>query len=173
MMASAGLDAQALKNLPLERKRRYGRAAILWQGLEEWTRFPGPTFAVEAAGSIHRARFAALCNIPFYGGRIPMAPAARIDDRLLDLVLFRGSSRRALLSFLLDLARGNHLQRPDVTHLQGQEFSLSGPATVSLQLDGDPGPELLPVGVRLAEHRLRVLVPRHSAAPLSSQQNLR
>ena len=115
MMVSAGLDASVLAALDTRLKWRFGKAAIVWQGLREWWRYPYPRFEVIADGEPLEASFVAVSNIPYYGGAFPLAPGARPDDGKLDLVLFRGRGRRATLGFALDLLRGAHVRRRDVT----------------------------------------------------------
>ncbi|MGH9464653.1 MAG: hypothetical protein ACRD0X_03335, partial [Thermoanaerobaculia bacterium] len=74
----------------------------------------------------------------------------------LDLVLFHGETRRALLAFALDLARGGHLRRRDVAQFPVREVRLPGRRLV--QLDGD-WREVENAIVRVAPQRLRMLVP--------------
>jgi YegS/Rv2252/BmrU family lipid kinase len=159
MMVSAGLDATILAALDLRLKYRFGRGAIVWQGLREWWRYAYPDHEVVADGRRFTATFAAVANIPYYGGSFRLAPDARPDDRLLDLVLFHGRGRRATMSFALDLLRGAHVRRRDVTMLRVEEAVLAGPSGGAAQVDGDLCADRLPLTVKLAPQRLRVLFP--------------
>jgi diacylglycerol kinase (ATP) len=159
MMVSAGLDSHLLSHLDLRLKRWLGQAGIGLQGLSDWWRYPYPPLQLEADGVLHQASFAAVSNIPLYGGTFRLAPAALPDDGKLDLVLFRGSGRRATLRFVLALARGAHVGRQDVTVLQVREVTIRGPEGTPFQVDGDAAAERCPVTIRLAEERLHVLVP--------------
>lgn len=160
MMVSAGLDATVLAALDVELKWRYGEAAIVWQGLREWWRYRYPQIEVLADGERLQATFAAVANIPFYAGSFRLAPEARPDDRKLELVLFHGRGRRATLGFILDLMRSAHVRRRDVEIRQIDEAVFNGPAGTEAQVDGDLCEERLPVRVRLAPERLRVLFPK-------------
>lgn len=159
MMISAGLDATVLAALDVELKWRFGEAAIVWQGLREWWRYSYPQIEVLADGERLSATFAAVANIPFYAGSFRLAPEARPDDHRLELVLFHGRGRRATLGFVLDLMRSAHVRRRDVEIRQVDEVVLAGPAGTAAQVDGDLCEERLPVRVRLAPERLRVLFP--------------
>jgi diacylglycerol kinase family enzyme len=159
MMTSAGLDATVLAALDVELKWRFGEAAIVWQGLREWWRYSYPTIEVVADGERICATFAAVANIPFYAGSFRLAPDARPDNHRLELVLFRGTGRRATLGFILDLMRSAHVRRRDVEIRQVDEVLFAGPAGTAAQIDGDLCEERLPVRVRLAPERLRVLFP--------------
>jgi diacylglycerol kinase (ATP) len=160
MMTSAGLDATVLAALDVELKWRFGEAAILWQGLREWWRYNYPEIEVIADGERLSATFAAVANIPFYAGSFRLAPDARPDSHHLELVLFRGRGRRATLGFILDLLRSAHVRRRDVEVRRVDEVLLAGPAGTAAQIDGDLCEERLPVRVRLAQERLRVLFPK-------------
>jgi diacylglycerol kinase (ATP) len=159
MMVSTGLDAAILAALDPRLKRRFGKWAFAWQGVREWWRYGYPGVEVIAGGEHLLCTFAAVANIPYYGGSFQLAPAARPDDRKLDLVLFRGRGRRATMGFALDCLRGAHLRRSDVAVLRVDEVILAGPEGAPAQVDGDLCETRLPFAVRLAPERLRVLAP--------------
>ena len=159
MMVSAGLDATVLAALDLRLKWRFGKGAFVWQGLREWWRYAYPDIEVVADGKRLAATFVAVANIPYYGGSFQLAPTARPDDRRFELVLFRGRGRRATMGFALDLLRGAHVRRPDVIVQQAEEVLLAGPAGAAAQVDGDLCDDRLPLAVRFAADRLRVLTP--------------
>jgi diacylglycerol kinase (ATP) len=164
MQASTGLDAHVLTRLNLVWKRRFGRAGVAAQGLRGWWDYDYPELEVEADGRRHRASFAALCNLPHYGGDFRLAPDARPDDGRLDLVLFHGRGRAATLAFGLDLVAGRHAGRRDVEILRVEHVRFLAPETAPLQLDGDPRALAWPLEARVAPHRLTVLAPAGVAA---------
>jgi diacylglycerol kinase (ATP) len=159
MMVSAGLDASVLASLDERLKWRFGKGAIVYQGLREWWRYAYPQLEISADGERLSAGFAAVANIPLYGGAFRLAPEARSDDGWLDLVLFRGTGRAAMLSFALDLARSVHLRRRDVEVRRVREVRFEGPAGAPAQVDGDVCQERLPLAVRLATEKLLILAP--------------
>lgn len=160
MMVSAGLDAALLGALDVQLKWRFGKAAIVAQGLREWWRYSYPGLEVTADGERFEATFAAVSNIPYYAGTFRLAPDARPDDGWLDLVVFRGTGRTATLAFGADVLRAAHVRRTDVAVRRVREVHLAavaGPAAVAAQVDGDLCQERLPLSVRLASERLLVL----------------
>ncbi len=162
MMVSAGLDARVLASLDPGAKRRFGRAHIAARGLVEWWGYPYPPLTVAVAGAAEPASLAVVSNIPFYGGRLRMAPAARSDDRRLDLLLFRGTGRVSTLAFAWDLVRGRHVGRADVvarTLEPGETVTLAGPPDAAVQVDGDPWPDRPPLTIGMAPERLAILAP--------------
>jgi diacylglycerol kinase (ATP) len=168
MQASAGLDAATLDRTNLRRKRLLGKAEIGLSALTTWWSYEYPAFSVRWDDEHRIATFAAVCNIPFYGGRWRLAPAARWNDQLLDLVVFRGRTRRSTLGFARDLALGRHHRRSDVEIVQVHDVEIDGAEMVSLQIDGDSVAETLPVRIRLAQRSVRLLVPETARTGLSS-----
>lgn len=162
MQLSAGLDAEALSHVRPQWKRLLGRAAVGAAGLATWMRYRSPQLELLADGHPLQATFFAACNLPLYGGPFRLAPEARPDDRLLDLVLFRGETRKATLSFAFDLVRGRHVDREDTTLFRVERLTLPD-RPLRAQLDGDA---LLLHGaeVRLADEPLPVLTPRRPAS---------
>jgi diacylglycerol kinase (ATP) len=160
MMVSAGLDATVLGALDTRLKWRFGKAAIAAKGVREWWRYRYPALGLIADGERLEATFAAVSNIPFYGGTLRLAPEARSDDGWLDLVLFRGVGRAAALSFAWDLIRSAHVRRPDVLVKRVREVVFEGPEGAPAQVDGDLCQERLPLCVRLSTERLSVLAPK-------------
>lgn len=158
MMVSAGLDGATLASLDGRWKGRLGRSAVAAQALRTWWRYGYPELAVQADGRTLAATFAAVANIPLYGGRFRLLPEARPDDGRLDLLVFQGG-RAATARFTWDLLRGAHIRRQDVTVLPAQEVHLAGPPGALAQIDGDPCPEPLPLRIRLAPEKLLVLAP--------------
>jgi diacylglycerol kinase family enzyme len=160
MQLSAGLDAVALTRVRAGWKRSLGRFAVGAAGLATWAGYGCPQLDLSADGHAMQATFFSICNLPLYGGPFRLAPDARPDDRRLDLVLFRGESRRATLAFAFDLVRGRHVDRADTALFQVDEVILPQ-RPLQAQLDGDP--RLLQGGrVRLAAAPLRMLVPRRT-----------
>ena len=137
MMASAGLDARVLERQSSPLKKVLGRTGIFLLGVTEWWRYPYPAIRGRVDGRSFEAPFVAVCNLPLYGGPFRLAPEARFDDGLFDLVLFHGRRRDTVLGFAWDLARGRHQEREDVEMLRGRDVRLELARGVSLQVDGD------------------------------------
>jgi YegS/Rv2252/BmrU family lipid kinase len=159
MQASAGLDARIMGHLHPRLKRHLGRTGVLGAGLYHWSFYDYPEMELVADNRQLTATFAAVCNLPHYGGKLALAPGASADDRRLDLVLFRGRGRSSTLGFSVDFLRGRHLDRADVESFEVEAVEIRGPDAVNVQVDGDGIPHRLPVTIGLAPERLRVLVP--------------
>ena len=143
-VASFGVSAQiahALEEFP-QLKRRAGavafglatvRAGLRYAPVETELRVDlqaaqrGPTAAV------------AIANGGWFGGGMHVAPSARIDDGLFEVVRFGDLARRDFVISLPRLYRGTHYTHPHVRHSQGAEV-LAAPgvgATQAIEIEAD------------------------------------
>lgn len=164
MQTSAGLDARVMGRLRPGLKRHFGTAAVAASGLRQWLTYDYPVIELIADGRPLRATLVAICNLAQYAGAWQMAPGASMTDGVLDLVVFRGAGRRQTLAFARDLVLGRHVERPDVELTRVREVELREPEDLPVQLDGDALPIRLPVNVRLANERIRILSPKKRPA---------
>ncbi len=82
---------------------------------------------------------AAAANGRYFGAGMHIAPRARTDDGLFDVVAVRGLGRAQLLRRLPLLYRGTHLADPAVRTWRGRVVeALPQGAPVPLELDGEP-----------------------------------
>ncbi len=78
-----------------------------------------------------------LCNGPREGGGFLVAPGAKVDDGILEVVLARGLSRLGILRLLPEVMRGTHLDKEPVTLLRGQRLLLESPSPFPVHADGE------------------------------------
>lgn len=81
--------------------------------------------------------FLEVANSRFTGTSFQIAPAARIDDGWLDMVLVRRLSRRRLLRLFPTIYSGRHVEHEEVTTLQGREIVIHGPGGLEFTVDGE------------------------------------
>ena len=78
------------------------------------------------------------CNSIHVGKGMKMAPKAKIDDGLIDVVVVDHEiSRLRLLSVLPKLYKGTHIFEPEVTYYQSNEFSIFTEKNNILNVDGE------------------------------------
>jgi diacylglycerol kinase (ATP) len=159
MQVSGGLDATILAGVDARLKRRLGKGAIAVAGLAGWWRYRFPEIELEIDGEAATVTGFVVSNLAAYAGRFEIVPGARADDRQLEILLFRGRSRRDALGFAFDLARGTHTRRGDVEVRPLARLRVLSSAGRPLQYDGDPFAPALPLEIGLAEERLLLLAP--------------
>ena len=104
-------------------------------------------------------------NASRFGGGMRVAPAARIDDGLLDLVVMRRAGRLTVLRALAGIRSGRHLALPQISTDRGTEVTLRASRDLTAAADGEPlacaSPLAAgtPLRVRVLPGALRVLAP--------------
>ena len=82
--------------------------------------------------------FIIACNSMHVGKGMKMAPKARLDDGLIDLIVIRADvSRTRLLQVLPKLFDGSHINEPEVEYFQTSKFSLIPETDEILNIDGE------------------------------------
>lgn len=100
----------------------------------------------------------AACNSGCYGGGMQLAPAASMDDGLLDVVLIASHSKRSFLMTLPKAFKGTHVKHPAVRVLRGGELHVDADRPFTVYADGDPI-GTTPTTIRVLPRALRVLAP--------------
>ncbi len=98
----------------------------------------------------------AVANTPNYGGGLPIAPQARLNDGLLDVCIIERISTLGLLRLYPALLRGTHLQSPCVRYFRTSRLLLEAPEGAELYGDGEFLARL-PLEIRVEPASLRVL----------------
>ena len=82
--------------------------------------------------------FIIACNSIHVGKGMKMAPKAKLDDGLIDLIVVKASATRTrLLQVLPKLFNGSHINEPEVEYYQTSEFSLIPETDEILNIDGE------------------------------------
>ena len=125
-VASFGVSAQiahALEEYP-QLKRRAGAVAFgLATVRAGWRYAPVETELRVDLQAAQRGPTAAvaIANGGWFGGGMHVAPSARVDDGLFEVVRFGDLARRDFVISLPRLYRGTHYTHPHVRHSQGAE----------------------------------------------------
>jgi diacylglycerol kinase (ATP) len=134
-------------------RRRYDLAI-----LAELARLRPAPLVVETDTEVLRlsATMVAVGNLPYYGGGIPICPAATAGDGLLDVTVVGATSRRDLLTVLPRLRGGSHLAHPAVTSLRARTVRLGGRSGWTAYADGEPQARL-PLTVHCVRNAVSVI----------------
>lgn len=113
----------------------------------------------EGRGSLRAVAYSVIvANGRFAGGGIPVAPGARPDDGLLDLIVIECGPLRRIPGLVASVLRGRHLDREDVRRVRATSFDLRSAPPTWVSLDGEVfGDEAL--GTEVVPGALRVLIP--------------
>jgi len=133
----AGLPVDAMRTS--EHIKFIGRSAYsvaaLWRAMRLRT-YP-LAIAVDGEPVEQDALFVEVSNTRYTGTSFLMAPAARLDDGLLDVTLVRKLSRRRLLRLFPTIYQGRHVAYPEVMTRQARVVTILAPAGLALAPDGE------------------------------------
>ena len=100
--------------------------------------------------------FIIACNTIHTGKGMKMAPLAKLDDGLMDLIVVRHeASKLKILSLLPSLFDGSHINSPLVEYYTASEFSLIPRRDELLNIDGEISGST-PIDVRVLKQRIKV-----------------
>ncbi|GAA4393116.1 diacylglycerol kinase family protein [Actinomadura verrucosospora] len=159
----AGVDAVANDNANRTRLLR-GSAAYYVGALRAIASWRHADYLITVDGERYRREgyTVVAANSGYYGFGKHIAPGARVDDGLLDVVLIRKAPRTLFFAVMRELEAGTHVRRPEVEVLRGREvrIELAGGSgrTLPYGADGEL-PGILPVTARVMPGALRVLAP--------------
>jgi diacylglycerol kinase (ATP) len=98
-----------------------------------------------------------VCNGPSFGGGMRIAPDARADDGLLDVVRLGALGRAELIRWLPTVYWGGHLANPKISTWRATSTRITCDDPLSVQIDGELGAHT-PLDVTVQPAALRLLV---------------
>jgi len=137
--AGAGFDSEVARRANQVRRFR-GRWVYPWAALRTLVSFAPPFAKVVWDGNAFEGRvmFVDAANLPTYGGGMRIAPSARIDDGLLDLLIVKEVSLSAFLSVFPKVYKGNHVDHPAVLLTTAKRVEIEFDREVELYGGGEP-----------------------------------
>ncbi|MGD9495072.1 MAG: diacylglycerol kinase family protein [Armatimonadota bacterium] len=155
-----GFDARVAARMNRRLRLTGGLAAYFTAVLQELARNRAThlRLQVDEARWEGEALLLAVANAQSYGAGMRIAPQARIDDGLLDVVLVRPLARLAFLWSFPRVLRGTHLTHPAVSSWRGRQVRIETPEPSPLLVDGDLRGQT-PVSVAVASGRARLWLP--------------
>ncbi len=134
-----GFDSEVTRTANQVRHLR-GPMIYPWAVVKTLTTFKAPHLHVEHDGGYFegKAMFAVAANLPRFGGGMKIAPDARIDDGLLDLVIVRDISKLGLLRVFPRVYSGKHCDHPAVEIIRTRCAVLSIDRPMYLYGGGEP-----------------------------------
>ncbi len=81
--------------------------------------------------------FVMICNSRYIGGNMKVAPEARIDDGIMDIVVAREISRTALVRAFPSVFAGTHVHHPKIEMFRGRKLRLESEPPQLLTPDGE------------------------------------
>ena len=157
-LAGVGLDAQVVKETSLQLKKNFGPLSYLISAAHVAARKPPVLHLTTGDGRTTQGSFVLIGNGRFYGGPITFFQEARIDDGLLDVLVFKNLSHMDIARYLGHVLMRRHTSLEDVEYFQTRKVMVRSEEAVPVEVDGEVMAEL-PVTFRIASKKLRVWTP--------------
>lgn len=166
-IASAGISGVVDRYVNSTTKVFGGRVSFFVGTLRGMVRYRNVPMRVRVDGrDLHEGPTAlvAVANGRFFGGGMMVAPAAALDDGLLDVVVIGDLSKVQFLGLSRYIYSGGHVGRPGIVTGRGREVMVTAGGEALIDLDGEQV-GCLPMTARVLAGAIRVLVPE-GAGPL-------
>jgi YegS/Rv2252/BmrU family lipid kinase len=166
-IASLGFDSEA-NRIANAAPSRLGNLVYVYGALRALTTWRTARFAltIRSGGAVQRLESVgytvAAANSGAYGGGMMLAPDARLDDGLLDVVTIGSVGRLRFLRTLPKVFAGSHVHEPGVEVLRAQEVEVDADRPFTVYADGDPI-GATPIVLRALPGAVHVLVPPEAA----------
>ncbi|HUJ98589.1 MAG TPA: diacylglycerol kinase family protein [Stellaceae bacterium] len=158
IMAGLGFDAEVVEHLDLALKRRTGKLAYVASIFGRLRDYRPCFYRGEVDGAAVMGASLVAAKAHFYGGRFVLAPAARLEDPSLQIVVFEHAGRSAALGYMAAMSLGLLQRCRSLRVLRGESVRLLEPAGAALQLDGDIQLRL-PARIGIASTPLKLVAP--------------
>jgi YegS/Rv2252/BmrU family lipid kinase len=158
-IASSGLDSDA-GDIANATRLKLGQLVYVYATLRAVRAWRPARWEVVIDGAPHSfsGYSVAVANSGVFGGGMYLAPDAKLDDGLLDVVMIHDLPKRTYLAALPKVFTGAHVREPGVEMCQAREVAFHADRPFNVQADGDPIADL-PATVRVQPGALMVLAP--------------
>jgi diacylglycerol kinase (ATP) len=95
---------------------------------------------VDGSTAEYTAATVVVANSAYYGKGMKIAPAAVVDDGLLDVVVIEAASRWEMIRSLPKVYDGRHVDLPQVTVLRGKRVEIAADSRSPVPVGGDGEP---------------------------------
>lgn len=139
-IAGIGIDAVIAARFAERGLRRRGPLAYAHLSTVELMRYRAQTYNLIIDGQTfeHRAMLVAIANGRQYGNRLLIAPGAKLDDGLLELVIVEPLSMLGIARRLPSLFRGTLSAGRGITMRAAQNLRVRAQGAIPFHVDGEP-----------------------------------
>jgi len=167
MWSGMGLDAVTVGQIePRLRVDKFFTVPIYAaQAVYNAATWKGQELHIWADGQEVRGQFlmAVVSNIRKYiGGMVTISPDAFLDDGLMDLWLFPGSTMEETVRHALEVATMQHVTSKSIQRISFRQLRVESASPIFLQMDGEPAPTSNRLEVEVLHRSLPLLVPERS-----------
>lgn len=141
-IAGGGTLTELTYDVPSRLKTMIGQLAYYIKGVEKMVSLSPQELIIEAEGqeTIHdEFMIFLITNTNSVGGFEKLAPGARIDDGLLDVIALKKCNLAEFVRVVTLALRGEHFNDKKVVYFRTRSMEVTSPGKVLLNLDGELG----------------------------------
>lgn len=163
-IAGIGIDALIANRFAARGLRRRGPLGYLSLSMTELLQYRAQTYRLTLDREVieRPVMLLALANGRQYGNRVLIAPGARLDDGLLEVVIVEPMSLPVIASKLPALFRGTLRPCPGITMRATREVLVEAGGEIPFHVDGEPRMGKDRVTARTLAAALKVKVPNQT-----------
>lgn len=140
-VGSAGMSGGVAQRANAMSKRLGGKATFFYALTREFLAWRNTQVTVELEGGVRREgamHDVIVANGSWHGGGMKLAPDARQDDGLFDVVIIGDVNKLDFLTTAPKLYSGKYLAHPKVELLRSPAVSIEASQELPLEVDGEP-----------------------------------
>jgi lipid kinase, YegS/Rv2252/BmrU family len=111
-----------------------------------------------------------VSNTNSVGGFERIAPDAKLDDGLFDLLILKETNLADFIRLASLASRGEHMKDPKIIYAQASRIRIESEEKMQLNVDGEFG-GLLPGEIINLRRHLRLMVPKETSAAATTAEN--
>jgi YegS/Rv2252/BmrU family lipid kinase len=160
-VGSAGMSGAVARRANRMTKRFGGKATFFFALTREFLAWRNTQVAVELDGGVRREgamHDVIVANGRYHGGGMRLAPDARQDDGLFEVVTIGDVTKLDFLTTAPKLYSGRYLAHPKVEPLRSETVAIESAEPLPLEVDGEPI-GTTPARFEIVPRALRVRVP--------------
>lgn len=116
---------------------------------------------------IYRAIQITICNAPYYGARLNLAPGIVMNDGLLDVVIYTNFSKQEYIRHAISISQGQRTFTPKIVYRRFKSLYISTDEAVEIQADGTVI-GTTPAEITIIPQALKVQVPEEPGPGLTA-----
>lgn len=159
-VCSAGLLTDVAYKTDTNLKNALGKLAYYMKGIEEIPKFTPFKMRLQYGSNVIEDSFLLflILNGSSAGGFNKLAPHAKIDDGLMDVIAIKNTNITNMFSIFLKILRGEHIGDPNLYHFHTDKLMIACDGSCETDIDGERGPNL-PLDIEVKKRFLKVFVP--------------
>jgi diacylglycerol kinase (ATP) len=159
-IASAGMSAAVARRANAKSKAMGGKASFFVALVEVFFSWRNVEMRVRVGDETRRGKInnTVVANGQYHGGGMWLAPEARPDDGLFDVLVFGDLTKADFVRNVGKIYKGTHLTHPKIEQLRGPVVEIDADEPLPIELDGEQ-PGTTPARFEIVPRALRVRVP--------------